>query len=119
MQTPANPNGECLSSASAAQICLNASADLSGTVTESVLSQLFSGSASITTYSQYCSALLSSDSFVRFSEKAKECVMVCNKEYWQDLNSQSLCGGQSADLISGSSTGTLSCIRICTSVSGP
>ncbi|MCE9499966.1 MAG: hypothetical protein K8R21_05640, partial [Leptospira sp.] len=61
-------------------------------VTEATLSGLFSGSATVTTFSAFCDTILSSQGFKNFSERTKECLMNCNKTFWDTRASKGVCG---------------------------
>ncbi|TGK08896.1 hypothetical protein EHO60_12735 [Leptospira fletcheri] len=115
LQNSPDPSSECVRSYRAEEACLKQTADLPQ-IDEPGLSEILSGNKT-STYSGYCSSLLSSESFTKLNPKAQECVFSCNESYWSELRSANRCTGQSSDLISGSGSDSLSCIRNCSSIS--
>ncbi|EQA46257.1 putative lipoprotein [Leptospira broomii serovar Hurstbridge str. 5399] len=115
LQNSPDPLKACVNANEEEETCLKLTEDLSG-IDESSLAKIISGNQSAT-YSQYCTSLLSSESFSKLNIKAQECVMTCNEAYWSALRSASRCEGQSSDLISAEGADTLSCIRNCSSIS--
>ncbi|WP_232224749.1 hypothetical protein [Leptospira fainei] len=115
LQNLPDPLKACVNANEEEEACVKLTDDLSG-INESSLAKIISGNQS-TRYSQYCTSLLSSESFSKLNVKAQECVMTCNEAYWSALRSAGRCEGQSSDLISAEGADTLSCIRNCSNIS--
>ncbi|EQA35945.1 putative lipoprotein [Leptospira inadai serovar Lyme str. 10] len=115
LQNSPDPLKACVNANEEEETCLKSTQDLSG-INESSLAKIISGNR-YSTYSQYCTSLLSSESFSKLNVKAQECVMTCNEAYWSALGSAGRCQGQSSDLISTEGSDTLSCIRNCSNIS--
>nr|PJZ91482.1 hypothetical protein CH379_18420 [Leptospira ellisii] len=102
----------------AAKTCLDQAPDLPTPLTEVEIVTLFSGNAALGTYQNYCSGLLSSATFSKFTDRAKACLMDCNKAYWENRNSAGTCSQSGLSQITGLSTGTFACTKTCVSISG-
>ncbi|TGK33833.1 hypothetical protein EHQ12_08605 [Leptospira gomenensis] len=115
---PTNPLQSCVSSLQAAKTCLDQAPDLPTPLTEVEIVTLFSGNATFGTYQNYCTGLLSSATFSKFTDRAKACLMDCNKVYWENRNSSGTCSQSGVSQITGLSTGTFACTKTCISISG-
>ncbi|PJZ41772.1 hypothetical protein CH370_10105 [Leptospira kmetyi] len=116
---PTDALQSCVNSLQAAQTCLNKAPDLPTPLSEVAIVTLFSGGdASIGTFQNFCTGLLNSSTFVKFTSRAKACVMDCNRSYWVSKNSAGTCGESGLSQISGLSNGTFSCTKTCVSISG-
>ncbi|EMM87036.1 hypothetical protein LEP1GSC039_1024 [Leptospira santarosai str. 2000027870] len=117
--SPTNPVESCATSLQAAQTCLNKTPDLPTPLSEAAIITLFSnGNTSLGTYQDFCTVLLNSSTFSKFTNRAKTCVMNCNRSYWLNKDSAGTCGESGLSQISGLSTGTFSCTKTCVSISG-
>ncbi|MDQ7245137.1 hypothetical protein QQ983_12315 [Leptospira borgpetersenii] len=117
--SPTDPIDSCVTSLQAAQTCLNKTSDLPTPLSERAIAVLFSnGNASVETFQDFCSILLNSSTFAKFTNRAKTCVMNCNRSYWLNKDSAGTCGESGLSQISGLSTGTFSCTKTCVSISG-
>ncbi|MBF3376076.1 hypothetical protein [Leptospira borgpetersenii] len=117
--SPTDPIDSCVTSLQAAQTCLNKTSDLPTPLSERAIAVLFSnGNASVETFQDFCSILLNSSTFAKFTNRAKTCVMNCNRSYWLSKDSAGTCGESGLSQISGLSTGTFSCTKTCVSISG-
>lgn len=116
---PTDPIQSCINSLQAAQSCLNQAPDLPTPLSEAAIVALFSGGvASVESYQNYCNVLMNSPTFAKVTNRAKACVMDCNRSYWVNKNSAGTCGQDGLSQITGLSTGTFGCTKVCTSVSG-
>ncbi|RHX83477.1 hypothetical protein [Leptospira stimsonii] len=115
---PTDPIQSCVSSLQAAKTCLDQAPDLPTPLSEAGIVTLFSGSATLGTYQNYCTSLVNSATFVKFTARAKACLMDCNRSYWTNRNSAGTCNQSGLSQITGLSTGTFSCTKTCVSISG-
>ncbi len=106
----------CVNSYKTAETCLKSASEFPlspYTVNETTLITIISGSSSNATYSSYCSSLLAQTSFKNYTERAKECVMNCNKTFWQDRIDKSLCTEKFTTQLTASATDNTSCYTEC------
>ncbi|XDD52441.1 hypothetical protein AB3N59_19090 [Leptospira sp. WS92.C1] len=115
---PTDSIQSCVASLQAAKICLDQAPDLPTPLSETAIVTLFSGNAGLGTYQNYCTSLVTSQTFVKFTDRAKACLMDCNKSYWENMNSSGTCVESGLSQITGLSNGTFACTKTCVSISG-
>ncbi|MEM7180813.1 MAG: hypothetical protein AAF518_07865 [Spirochaetota bacterium] len=111
-----DPQASCVAAMQAAETCLGNASDAvstyGGSLGETTLAALFSGSSSFT-YAEYCTSKLES-SYPKFTDTAKKCSEDCIEKYWSDLNTANTCQNKTVtDNISGIADGVSTCNTNC------
>ena len=111
-QLPADPQAACVDYMQSSESCLVSAANPPLPINETTLSSIISSGAQ-TTYADYCSSMLASDYFADFSPLAAECVMDCQKSYWDGRITAGSCSDDFAVQLSGQNEGSSACITDC------
>lgn len=111
---PPDSQNACIAAMQSAEICLQDSSDafFYGTLNETTIAAIFSDKGQFT-YSDYCSARLSADTYSKYSESAKECLENCQKEYWTKRKSDGQCTATFSENLTGLSEGSQDCNLNC------